>query len=613
MSGFFGLLRADGLQVAPQLLKRVAEVLRFRGSDSENIWQQPGAGACFAYLATGPSTQASQQPFTLGNNWIIGDIRLDARRQLVEQLKLKGSFASLDSTNEELLLKAWQAWGDSSLQHILGDFSFAIADRTCSSLWCARDFIGPRPFYYAHTRGVFCFSNTLNALRAVPEVSSVLDETFIGDFLLRGYCSDLTRTVYADIRRLPAGHLLHLNGQSLQVKRFLTLPIEEPIHFSRPEEYLEAYRVVLREAVQDRLPRGASALYLSGGLDSGSVCAMASQFASLHNERKKLKAFTVGWRPLFADPEPHFASMSATHLGLAHQILEANDFEPFADPHEVVDGAPEPTCEAFFALAQNHYREIARHARVILSGDGGDDVLTGQSWPYFVHLWATGERLQIARTLGSFLWAHRTLPPLRAGIKAKLRRLAGRTDEWKGFPDWLNPEFAERCELRERWRHRQPAPDQQHPLHPDAYMALHSGYWSTVLESEDAGNTHVPLETRASLLDLRVLRFLLRVPPVPWCVDKELARRSLEGYLPEAVLHRPKTPLVADPLDACLNSGKWTPNPPADPPAIMRRFIQWDTWRAALKYSKDSTSTALLHPLALYAWLKDIENEEGIQ
>jgi asparagine synthase (glutamine-hydrolysing) len=613
MSGFFGILRADGREVDQDLLQRLAVALEFRGSDGGNIWRRPGAGTCFAYLATGPAPQSTQQPVTLADNWLVGDIRLDARRELTDRLYPREEYPSSELTSEELLLRAWQTWSQSSLQNLLGDFSFALWDQAQRSLWCARDFIGPRPFYYARARGIFCFSNTLEALRAVPGISSALDETFIGEFLLRGSCADLSRTVYADIRRLPAGHLLQYTEHDVHVERFLTLPIEEPLRFSQPEELSEAYREVLRYAVQDRLPRVSTALYLSGGLDSGSVCAMACQLADQRSERQKLKAFTVSWKPLFEDQEPHFAALSARHLGLAHQILEAESFEPFAKLAASADRSPEPTCEAFFSLAQKHYRAIASYSRVILSGDGGDDVLTGQSWPYFVYLWVSGERLEIARTLGSFLWEHKTIPPLRAGIKARLQSLAGRSDQWKGYPNWLNPEFEKRCRLREKWLYAPPPPKQRHSIHPEAYAALHQGYWSTVLESEDAGTSRVALETRAPLLDLRVLRFLLRVPPVPWCVGKELARRSLQKYLPDAVLTRPKTPLAADPLEACIETRRWAPHAPHALLAGTEEFVELEKWKEALKYSKGCTSGPNLFPLALFEWLKDIENREGIK
>jgi asparagine synthase (glutamine-hydrolysing) len=335
--------------------------------------------------------------------------------------------------------------------------------------------------------------------------------------------------------------------------------------------------------------------------------------AMQRGEMEELKAFTVDWRPLIDDPEPHFANLTATHLGLAHQLLAEQAVEPFAKSDAPADHSPQPTSEPFFSLAQKQYREIARHSRVILSGDGGDNVLAGQSWPYFVHLWNSGQRPEIARVLSRFIWERHSFPPLRAGLRARFRQLAGRTDEWDGYPDWLNPEFEARCGLREKWAIKLRPSDRRHPIHPIAYAGLHDGYWSTVLESEDAGNTHIALETRAPLLDLRVLRFLLRVPPVPWCINKDLVRRSMRNLLPPAVLSRPKTPLVGDPLEVCAKTGKWAPNALECLPPSFSRFVDIPKWRATLKHSQGYTSGPNLFLLAFVRWLKDIENEEGIE
>lgn len=608
MSGFFGILRSDGQEVSPVLMEEVARVLRLRGPDGEAIRTPPGVATCFTYLATGPAKQAIQQPVTLGGNWLLGDIRVDARSDLMDQLAKDGAKVPVEATSEDLILQAWQTWGESCLERLLGDFSFALWDRDNQSLWCARDFVGPRPFYYADCGGVFCFSNSLEAVRTVPEISSDLDEAFIGEFLLHAYCSDLTRTVYSQIRRLPAGHLLKYKNQSVEVRRFLALPVEAPHRFSHPEEYLKAYSQVLHQAVKDRLPEKPTALYLSGGLDSGSVCGVAARIAADRGNKENLKAFTVGWRPLFADPEPEFAELTAKHLGLTHQILEEQNFVPFARSEDSEGPAVEPDFEPFYSHAQKQYRQIAWYSSVILSGDGGDDVLTGHPWHYFVNLWRSGKWPKILGTIGSFAWAHGRLPPLRAGIRAKLRGLLNSGSEWDGYPEWLNPEFESRNDLRAKWSVQQPVSKQQHPIHPQAYAALHHGYWSTVLESEDAGNTGVALETRAPLLDLRVLRFLLRVPPVPWCVNKELTRRAMMPYLPDKILRRPKTPMPRDPLQACQETGRWSPVVPAEPPTVIHRYINWHKWTTTLESSKGYDFYGILYPFALVSWLKDIEN-----
>ena len=111
MSGFFGILRSDGREVAPDLLQSVADALRFRGPDGENIWHQQGTGTCFSYLTTGPARQARQQPVSRGADWLIGDLRLDARKQLIDRIHGCANTLTPDSSDEELLMLAWQIWG----------------------------------------------------------------------------------------------------------------------------------------------------------------------------------------------------------------------------------------------------------------------------------------------------------------------------------------------------------------------------------------------------------------------------------------------------------------------------------------------------------------------
>jgi len=613
MSGFFGVLRPDGAAIDQQWLAQLAAQLSFRGPHGTNIRAQDGLGCSFAFLQTEPGRQAPQQPVTLdGRFWLLGHVRLDARDALLRRLSGSGRSPVQDATDEDLLLLAWRQWGEVSLKHLLGDFSFALWDIAEKQLWCARDFIGAHPFFYAHAACALYFSDTLQVLRAVPEISTQLDDLFIGDFLLDGVCADPTRTVYAGIRRLAPGHLLKFDGGHIAVKRFLQLPIEEPLHLRRPEEYTEAYRELLLQAVRDRMPDAAASLYLSGGLDSGSVCAIAAQLAAPCGHRERLKAFTISWQPLFDDPEPRFATLTAQHLELTHEVLEDARFVPYEPQKTGAATTPEPSPEAFLARTGRLFQRIASHARVVLSGDGGDDVLTGRAWPYFLYLQKRGDWSGIVRTFGGYFWTHGKIPPPRGGFRTRLRRLLIGRDDRQGYPTWIANDFERRVRLKDRWRQRRNASVYEHPIHPQAYASLHSAYWAGVLEGEDAGWIGVPLEARAPLLDLRLLQFLLRLPPVPWCANKELARKAMKGYLPDAVLHRPKTPLVMDPLEACQQKQAWTPVT-SEPPEGILPYVNWMKYIETLEQVKGSLSLEILCPVSLAHWLKDIENGGGIK
>jgi asparagine synthase (glutamine-hydrolysing) len=615
VSGFFGMLRLDQRPIQNRLLDKIAAEMSFRGPHGANTWNHGRLGSCFALMRTGPVKQAPQQPVCWNNRfWLWGDIRLDAREELVEELSSEDYSAAIDVTSEELLLRAWAKWGSGSLERVIGDFSFALWDEKEETLWCARDFVGARPFFYAHVRGAFCFSNTLQILPLVPEVSTELDESFLGDYLLDGWSADEASTVYKDIRRLPAGRLLRFSKGALEVRRFRKLPIEEPLKLSRPEAYLEAYRELLEVAVRDRLPEGPTALYLSGGLDSGSVCAAASQIAADRGQKEKLKAFTIGWNPFFDDPEPGLATLTALHLGLTHEVVEEIESRPYQGADSRLECTPEPNDEIFFARDQRNSERIAAHATVVISGDGGDDVLIGQSWAYFTYLWEKKEWLGIAADFGGYLWSQRSIPPLHGGFRTKFLKFLKGENPYTGYPEWINPEFEARTNLKQKWvarksRHRKT----EHPLHPRAYETLHDGYWATVLEMEDAGWNRVCLESRAPLLDLRMLMFLLRLPPVPWCANKYLSRQAMKNLLPNEIVNRPKTPLLGSPLESYGEPADWLAALPKSSLGRVEEFVNWPKWCETLCRSKGSLTWGILRPAGLFHWLKAVESEKWIQ
>jgi len=609
MSGFAGMVCGDGATPDPDLLERMAAALRFRGPDATQTWSQASAGFCFTLLRSGPAPQSSVQPCSLdGRVWLLGDVRLDGREDLQRELEQSAESVAQNATDEELILRAWRRWREEAFARLLGDLSFALWDGASRQLLCVRDLIGLRPFFYASSGGWFFFSNTLEVLRLAPGVSSTLDPQFIGDFLLQEWSSDASRTVYKDIHRLPPCHLLKYSSEGQCVRRYTTLPIEEPLWLKQPEEYIERFQSLLEQTVRERLPQGPSAIFLSGGLDSTSVAAVATKIAE-SSGTSGLRAYTIDRRPLFQDEEGILASRVAQHLGIDIQIISGASCLPYEGWGEPQLRTPEPTHDPFLALSQLQYRQASSQARVAFTGYGGDDVLTGQAWPYLIYLLRRRQFLAIGKTFGGYIFRHERIPPLRGGFRTRLRRWMGRTDPFTEFPSWLEPHFVAQHHLRERWLELQRLPKISHPLHPIGYAGLSSESWSSMYETEDAGWTAVPVEPRAPLLDLRMLRFLLRVPPVPWCMEKELLREAMRGILPEEIRLRPKTPLPVEPLDCFVGSNRWSPLRLPEPPAALCRYVDWQRLSATLGTATGSTLWIGLRPVSLGHWLKGIEYE----
>ncbi len=612
MSGFFGIVRTDGAAVEQTLLDRIGQSLEFRGPDGTSTWRKNAVGFCFTLLDTQTAHQSREQPVNLAGRYcLVGEVRLDCRRELVTDLRANGERLDEETPDAELVLHSWRAWGEAALAKIAGDFSFALWDAEAKSLCCARDFTGARPFYFAEGPGFFCFSNTLQILCRVPGISSELDDVFVRDFLLHGLCKDLERTVWRRARRLRAGFRLNFSDGKADIRRFVQLPIEEPLRLKHSAEYLEKFRELLERGVADRLPLGRVSLYLSGGMDSATVCATAARLASKVGNLPALKAFTVSCRPLLDDPEPEFAKLSSSYIGLEHEILEEEIPLAHGQPQEF--SSPEPSAELFLDRSDRLYRRIAAHSRVVLSGDGGDNVLEGQAWPYLKYLWARGDWKSLVQDFGAYFKAHGKLPPLRGGFRVRLGRVFHSKASQEKLPNWLNEDFSKRVQSQSAEIRTSADPLPVHPTHPDAYERLHSGYWASVLEEEDTGWTRVHLETRAPLLDLRLLKFLFSLPPVPWCVRKEMMRQAMRDRLPVRILRRPKTPLLQDLLEAVQQKAGWRPTLEKKPPQKMAEFVKWSSWLATLENSKGLFMWENSYPLCLSRWLKGIENESGIQ
>jgi asparagine synthase (glutamine-hydrolysing) len=616
MSGFAGIISLDGAPPDALLLHRMAERLTFRGPDGTHISTKPGAGFCFTFLRTGPAPQCASQPCSIdGRVWLLGDVRLDGRGDLRRKLEQHGDEIALEATDEELILRAWRRWGEDSLAGLIGDYSFALWDVETRQLCCARDLMGARPFFYAQAGSRLYFSNTLNAIRCAPGISGALDEHFIGDFLLQGWCSDLGRSAFRDISRLPAGSALHYSTAGLRTRRFASLPIEEPMWLKREEEYVEQFRGLLEQAVLDRLPRGPAAIFMSGGLDSASIASVAVRVAKEKQHPLDLRSYTVDYQPLFHDEEGLLASRAADYIGIPIEVSHVASFLPFADWDSQPPPMPEPCHEPLRRVYLGQVRLVASHSRISFNGYGGDDILTGQTWPYFLYLARRFRLARIARDWGTYIWRHGRVPPLRGGFRATLRQWIYRRDPMAAFPLWLAPEFERKLHLRERWRalHRNNVCSLSHPWYPVAHCVLNSGLWASSLELDDSAWSHLPVDSRSPLLDLRILRFLLRVPPLPLCLDKELLRRAGLGSLPEEIRLRPKVPLAGDPFLLHSKSGRWNPLPLPLADQSILTFVDWQKVGLALTDRKAQRLWSDLAPLALHYWLKSIENTNEIQ
>lgn len=547
MSGIVGIVNRNGEPINRDLLQQMTEFMSDRGPDYQQIWVDGNVGFGHTMLRTTKESFGEKQPFSLdGEVWITADARIDARSELIEKLKIKDNI-----TDVELILRAYLVWGEDCVKHLLGDFAFGIWDEREQNLFCARDHFGVKPFYYAEVGNCLIFSNTLNCLRLHPGVSDELNELAIADFLLFGYNQEFDTTTFVDIQRLSPAHYLTFSGERLQIKRYWTLPTDGYIRYKQPNEYIEHFQELMETAVSDRLRTNQVGMFMSGGMDSSSIAAVAKEVLLKDSEFFDLRAFTVVYDRLIPDQERYYSGLVAEALGIPIHYLVADDYKLFDVVQQPEFHHPEPRDLSLVAISLEQFQRVASHSRVVLDGNGGDPVF--YSWGayfYVVHLLKNLEFGPLVTDIVQYVENHKRLP--QPGLRSRVKRWLGLRRTIPTYPDWINPEFSAKLDLPTRWQQFHQEKPLIHPIRPEAYQQLTSSMWPHLFESCDPGVTGFPLEVRYPFFDLRLVNYLLAIPPVPWCLHKELLRVAVKGILPESVRLRPKSPLAGDPVSILL-------------------------------------------------------------
>ena len=546
VSGILALIRTDGAPIDLRLIQSLTNLLAVRGPDKETVWCDGPAALGHALLRTGRESDHERQPLTLdGATWIVADARVDARDDLTTQLgpTPEGTLAS--ASDAELILRAYLKWGDACVDHLLGDYAFAVWDHQARRLFCARDHMGVKPLYYAHVGPWLLVSNAVECVRGHPAVSNRLDDLAIADFLLFGFGQDPAATSFSHIRRLPPARVLTWSTAGLEVRRYWTFPIEEPVYYRHDGEYTEGFVELLRRAVNDRLRTDRVSIFMSGGIDSPALAAAAVEVLGQPTSSNSVRAFTFVHESLIHDSERQFAAMTAEHLRIPIQyyvVDGARGSPPPDDPH-----TPEPFAALYGRDTERRcYADMAAHSRVAFYGEGPDNALLYEWRPYLSYLWRRRRFRRLVADFGLFMAHHRRVP-LLSTIPRLITTRVGRREYEPVFPEWIATDLVHRFHLRDRWREGKRTPESLHPVRPVAHASLQSPLWQSVFETLEPSYTGVPLEVRHPYVDVRLLRFMLRVPVVPWCRRKQLLRRALRDVVPESVRCRPKTPLSVNP------------------------------------------------------------------
>jgi asparagine synthase (glutamine-hydrolysing) len=377
MSGIAGIYSRTPGPVLAQDLERMIATLTHRGPDGAGAWTQGPVGLGNRLLHTTPESLHEKLPWLENGFCITADARVDNREELASQLGYVPAELSAIS-DSRLILAAYQRWGQDCPQKILGDFAFTIWDSHQQLLFCARDALGVKPFYYALSQDRFLFGSEIKAVLSHPAVSHQVDDRRIAEFLMPpDEWVDKETTFYAGVRRLAPAHCLIITPTRDILTQYWALDLERAIQFQNDAGYAQALREEFTKAVGRRLrsafPLGST---LSGGIDSSSIaCSARDQLKA--QGRSQLHTFSA----IFADApgadESEYIDAVVAQGEIIPHALHPDRGSPLVDLDRLLQHLDEPFDAMNYFMPWEIYQAAQENGvRVLMDGTDGDTTLS---------------------------------------------------------------------------------------------------------------------------------------------------------------------------------------------------------------------------------------------
>ncbi len=555
LAGIF-LTHARG-EVDRALLERMNDSQLHRGPDESGVHVEPGVGLAHRRLSI-IDLSSGQQPLYNED----GSVVVVYNGEIYNYAALAAELAALGHSfrthcDTEVIVHAWEQWGEACVGRFRGMFAFALWDRNRGQLFLARDRLGIKPLYYTQLpSGELLFASELKAIKQHPALDRRLDERAIEEYFALGYVPE-PRSIYRNTFKLMPGHtaLIRRGDASIVQRRYWDVPFARSAAGRSVEEAGEELLARLREAVDIRLisevPLGA---FLSGGVDSSSVVAMMAQVSS-----DPVNTCSIAFGEAEYN-EADYAAAVATKFGCRHRVgvVDPND-------HSLLDLLPELYDEPFAdSSAMPTYRVCqlaSRDVTVVLSGDGGDENLAGYR-RYGQHLDDLARKAAIPPALRRLLAGVGRVYPDTPWLPRLLQRRQGllsiAQDAVESFCEinavmkrdlrhaLYSADFLRRLQgydAVEVFRAHAAAAPTDDPLSLAQYLDLKTYLPGDILTKVDRASMAHSIEVRVPLLDHPLVEWMSSLPndlKLRHGEGKYLLKKAMEPWLPHDILYRPK-------------------------------------------------------------------------
>jgi len=562
MSGIAVLYQWDGAPADRSTVERMIACVPYRSVDGFGVWGNGPVAIGHAKLQTTPEASAETSPFVDGTSGLVlsMDGRVDNRDELTAELNSHGHRVRT-GTDAEIVLRAWQCWGTEAPARVIGDFAFALWDPSKRTLFCARDPLGVKGFYYFNGPGFFLCASELHQLFQDPRVVRRPNEPAIADMLVR-IPVDREETLFEGIRRLEPAHCLNVSARGVECRRYYDLDASREIVYRSDDEYSDHFLSLFKEAVRCRLRsvKGVAS-DLSGGLDSSFIVCLTEQ----------LRRDGEVQVPSFETFSVRFETGPGAEAEYVEEVLRK-----YPHRHTYLAAGMAPLTELIRQVA--HYLDVPDYPntaladytpllgnrndlRVRLTGGGGDEWLSGTPLVYAdllgqLRITALLETLRINRKPpGGFpadpgyartLWRHGVWPLLPESLKSAIDRRRSPPQ----LTATVSRAFAARTRLSERLSTRRQLPRCRSFAQQAVYGIYSSGFLAYALEMDARWTAGFRMKERQPFLDRRLLEFAFAIPDNQRFrpgVTKFVLRNSMRGIVPERVRLRPDK---ADPTES---------------------------------------------------------------
>lgn len=386
MCGIAGIITSNARNYS-QELQKMTNAIAHRGPDSEHHEFLENAALGHRRLSIIDLSETGKQPMfsSTKNECIV----LNGEIYGYQDLKIKyADYAYRGTSDTEVILAIYKAKGKELLEELSGMFSFAIWDEKKQELFCARDRFGEKPFYYAFGKnGEFIFASEIKAILASELITPEINQEALYHFLQYGYVSAY-QSIYSNIFTLPPAHFLLYNKGKIQQERYYQIP-EKDIQIGLSEAK-EEFSYLLKKTIEKQLIADVEVgSFLSGGLDSSTIVAMVNEF--------KEKQTTISFGYSGENSELQFAEEIAKKYQTNHIEIHENRGDIAADLLKISPYFDEPFSDMSYVPQFKICQAAARHLKVVLSGDVGDELFGGY------HFYTTEQKLRNHFSYGNIL------------------------------------------------------------------------------------------------------------------------------------------------------------------------------------------------------------------